>query len=231
MWLKVIFLIFLFVSPPARAEWQLVSENFETTSDGFVHEVRFFLDPKSIRSSGKTRWVRQLMDRGKPNPDGTRSWVYEIQINCDEPRSRIVSMVGFAQPMAEGTPIRVIENRPWRDLSSNSMMAKVQKQICASNLNVPDQNNSESSWTYATRIAARIKANIVFIKQVDGNPEAEVTVRTSPDGTIVGRTLTKSSGVPDWDEAVLRAVDKTQVIPRDANGEVPQTLTFTFRPK
>lgn len=87
------------------------------------------------------------------------------------------------------------------------------------------------SSSYAGRIRARIKPNIVFTEDISGNPSAEVEVRTSPDGTIVGRKLLKSSNNKAWDEAVLRAIDKTEVLPRDIDGLVPSSLVITFRPR
>ena len=85
------------------------------------------------------------------------------------------------------------------------------------------------SATYAGRIKARILPNIVFTDAVDGNPLATVEVRAAPDGTIIGRRLLKSSGVKAWDEAVLRAIDKTEVLPRDTDGRVPSAFEITFR--
>ncbi len=93
------------------------------------------------------------------------------------------------------------------------------------------QQSSGPSPGYAGRIRARIKPNIVFTEDMAGNPTAEVEVRVAPDGTIVGRRLTKSSGVKTWDEAVLKAIDKTEVLPRDADGRVPPAMAITFRPK
>jgi len=87
------------------------------------------------------------------------------------------------------------------------------------------------SASYAGRIRARIKPNIVFTEELQGNPTAEVEVRTAPDGTIVGRKVTQSSGVKEWDEAVLKAIDKTQVLPRDIDGSMPSALLLVFRPK
>lgn len=83
---------------------------------------------------------------------------------------------------------------------------------------------------YAGRIKARVRPNIVFADQVAGNPSAEVEVRAAPDGTIIGRRLVKSSGIPTWDDAVLRAIDKTAVLPRDTDGRVPPTLLLVFQP-
>ena len=83
---------------------------------------------------------------------------------------------------------------------------------------------------YAGRIKARVRPNIVFADQVAGNPTAEVEVRAAPDGTIIGRRLVKSSGIPTWDDAVLRAIDKTAVLPRDTDGRVPPNLLLVFQP-
>jgi len=91
--------------------------------------------------------------------------------------------------------------------------------------------SSGPSASYAGRIRARIKPNITFTEDVAGNPKAEVEVRTSPDGTILSRKLLSSSGNKLWDEAVLKAIDKTVTLPRDEDGRVPPILEISFRPK
>lgn len=87
------------------------------------------------------------------------------------------------------------------------------------------------SASYAGRIVARVRPNIVFTDTVSGNPEAEVEVRAAPDGTIVGKRIVKSSGVKAWDDAVLRALDRTEVLPRDVDGRVPSPMILVFRPR
>ena len=91
--------------------------------------------------------------------------------------------------------------------------------------------SSGPSASYAGRIRARIKPNITFTEDIAGNPKAEVEVRTSPDGTILSRKLLSSSGNKSWDEAVLKAIDKTAILPRDEDGRVPPVLEISFRPK
>ncbi len=93
-----------------------------------------------------------------------------------------------------------------------------------------EARTSGPSASYAGRIKARIKPNIVLTAPVAGNPSATVEVRVAPDGTIVGRKLVIPSGVAAWDETVLRAIDKTEVLPRDVDGRVPPTITIAFRP-
>jgi colicin import membrane protein len=84
---------------------------------------------------------------------------------------------------------------------------------------------------YAGRLRARIKPNIIFVDTLTNNPAAEVEVRAAPDGTILGARLVKPSGHPEWDQAVLRAIERTETLPRDDNGRVPSPIVITFRPK
>lgn len=86
------------------------------------------------------------------------------------------------------------------------------------------------SASYAGKLIARIKPNIVLTENVPGNPAADVEVRAAPTGTILSRRLVKSSGNKDWDDAVLRAIDRTAELPRDTDGRVPPVLVITFTP-
>ena len=101
----------------------------------------------------------------------------------------------------------------------------------AANATGAAQQAAGPSAGYAGRIRARIKPNIVFTEDVAGNPTAEVEVRTAPDGTIIGKALIKPSASAAWNEAVLKAIDKTEVLPRDVDGRVPPSLVISFRPK
>jgi colicin import membrane protein len=87
------------------------------------------------------------------------------------------------------------------------------------------------SASYAGRIIARVKPNIYLTDDLPGNPLAVVEVRCDAEGNIVGRRLVKSSGSKEWDEAVLRALDRTGVLPRDTDGRVPSPMQLEFRPR
>ena len=90
---------------------------------------------------------------------------------------------------------------------------------------------SGPSDSYGGRIRGRIKPNITFDpSSVAGNPAAEVEVRCAPDGTIVSSKLVKSSGSPAWDNAVLKAIAKTEILPRDTDGRVHSPLLLVFKP-
>ncbi|MDE2414763.1 MAG: cell envelope integrity protein TolA [Comamonadaceae bacterium] len=91
--------------------------------------------------------------------------------------------------------------------------------------------NAGPSGGYGGKVAAKVKPNIVYPDVVEGNPRAEVEVRAAPDGTIVGTRITQSSGNKAWDDAVIRALQRTETLPRDVDGRVPSSLVIGFRPK
>lgn len=91
--------------------------------------------------------------------------------------------------------------------------------------------SSGPSAGYAGRIIARILPNIIMTDAIDGDPKATVEVKVAPDGRIIGRRLLRSSGVAAWDDAVLRAIDRTDMLPRDVDGRVPPVMELTFNPK
>lgn len=92
------------------------------------------------------------------------------------------------------------------------------------------QRDAGPSASYAGKIIARVRPNIVLTESVPPTLRAEVEVRAAPDGTITGRRLIKSSGNPTWDDAVLRAIDRTGDLPKDDNGKVPSSMVIGFTP-
>lgn len=92
---------------------------------------------------------------------------------------------------------------------------------------------SGPSSGYAGRIAAAVRPNITFpdADTVNGNPAAEFEVSLAPDGTIVGVKLSKSSGLPGWDDAAERGLRKTDKLPRDTDGRIFPSLIVSLRPK
>lgn len=84
---------------------------------------------------------------------------------------------------------------------------------------------------YAGRIKARIRPLIIYADDSAANPTTEVRVTLLPDGTISGTKVLKPSGDPDWDRAVLRAIEKAERLPRDVDGRVPPVIDMNFRPR
>lgn len=87
---------------------------------------------------------------------------------------------------------------------------------------------------YGSRVREAVYPNIIYSEMqrsaVEGNPTTVIEVRLAPDGTILGSRIKQSSGVPSWDAAVLRALEKTQKLPLD-NGKVHSPMDVGFQPR
>ena len=93
------------------------------------------------------------------------------------------------------------------------------------------QKSSGPSASYGGKVRTKVKPNIVFTDAIEGNASAEVEVRSSPTGTIMSQRLVKSSGNKAWDEAVIKAIIRTETMPRDVDGRVPSPMILEFRPR
>ena len=87
-----------------------------------------------------------------------------------------------------------------------------------------------SSAGYGGKVRAKVLPNVVFTDEITGNPEAEVEVRTTADGTIMSQRVINSSGNQAWNDAVIKALIRTGSLPRDVDGRVPTPMIITFRP-
>jgi colicin import membrane protein len=93
------------------------------------------------------------------------------------------------------------------------------------------QQSTGWSSSYGGKVKARVKPNLVFSGTTSGNPNVTLRIRLAPDGTILGRPqVLKSSGNGEWDEAVVRAFEKTEVLPKDIDGQVRGELEVVWRP-
>jgi len=88
---------------------------------------------------------------------------------------------------------------------------------------------------YRKAISDKIKRFIILPPNLQGNPEAQFDVRVFPGGEVMTARLSKSSGVPAYDDAVERAIIKAQKLPVPPS-ESPifdqfRELNLTFRPQ
>ena len=86
---------------------------------------------------------------------------------------------------------------------------------------------------YVGRLTALIKSNTNFTGSTDvpGNPKAVFKVEQLPTGEILSVRLTKSSGVPQFDEAVERGINKSSPLPKKKDGTVERNLVVNFSMK
>lgn len=90
--------------------------------------------------------------------------------------------------------------------------------------------SSGPSSGYAGRVRARVSPNIRYTEEFPSSLKTEIEVRSLPDGTITGRRVVRSSGNPAWDDAALKAIDRTGSLPRDVDGRVPTPIIIVVRP-
>ncbi|MFT3856131.1 MAG: cell envelope integrity protein TolA [Aquabacterium sp.] len=136
--------------------------------------------------------------------------------NTEPPvKSKVTSPDGTAKAAAE------------REAQRNARLERMMNELGGLGTS---QSSAGPSASYAGRLRARIKPRIVFTDMVSGNPAAVVEVRCGPDGRIIARKLVESSGIPRWDDAVIRAIDATEVLPPDENGRVPPVMQISFKP-
>jgi colicin import membrane protein len=91
--------------------------------------------------------------------------------------------------------------------------------------------NAPPCW--CDKVIKKVRANITFnADSFKGNKQTIIQVKLAPDGVILSRVMTASSGDSAWDQAVLSAIDATQSLPKDDNGQIP-TLTpeLKLKPK
>lgn len=93
------------------------------------------------------------------------------------------------------------------------------------------RNTGATLRGYGALVVAAVKPNIVFADAISGNPQTDVEVRVALTGDIVSRRIVKSSGNKAWDDAVLRAIDRTGALPRNPNGSIPPVMTLGFKPR
>lgn len=98
----------------------------------------------------------------------------------------------------------------------------------------PKSQGGRASAGYGAKIAAKIKSNTIYVvpESLAGNPPVEYSIDLLPDGSVRDVRKLKSSGIPGFDEAVARAIDKSAPFPKDEKtGTVPSSVTISHKPK
>ena len=81
------------------------------------------------------------------------------------------------------------------------------------------------SSSYKEKIKASVMSNAS--EQPNAGP-VSVKIKSRPDGKILAKQLIRSSGDPEWDNAILQAIDKSEKLPTDIDGRTPTTMVVIF---
>jgi len=82
---------------------------------------------------------------------------------------------------------------------------------------------------YADKVRRVVRPNISWGGETEGL-ETVIAVRCSPTGTLLSATIAHSSGNSAWDDAALRAVQRSDPMPQDIDGKTPSSFRITLRP-
>ena len=89
----------------------------------------------------------------------------------------------------------------------------------------PASDTPSMSSAYTEKIKASVMSNVA--EQPSAGP-VTVRIKSRPDGMILKKQLIRSSGDPDWDNAILQGIDKTEKLPTDIDGRTPTTMVVKF---
>lgn len=88
---------------------------------------------------------------------------------------------------------------------------------------------------FRNQISAKVRGNTRLPDNLVGNPEVRCLVRLLPTGEVQSVRVTRSSGNAAYDDAVVRAIEKSSPLPlpedRDARAQFVPELSFVHRPK
>lgn len=101
------------------------------------------------------------------------------------------------------------------------MMAGVAGATGTSEATGTAKQSAAPSAGYAGKIVERIRNNTSFTDANAGKPTVIVDVRVSASGAIMSRRVTQTSGNRAYDDAVLKAIDKMEFVPKDSDGRIP----------
>jgi colicin import membrane protein len=96
------------------------------------------------------------------------------------------------------------------------------------------QQSAAPSASYKGFLISLIRPNIIYqnAELERSNPVTEIEFQLASDGSILRPRIAKSSGNKEWDAIALRAIDRTQVIPRDSKGFRPDgSIIISISPK
>jgi colicin import membrane protein len=88
---------------------------------------------------------------------------------------------------------------------------------------------------YRNQISAKVRGNTRVPEGLKGNPEVRCLVKLLPTGEVQSVKVSQSSGYPAYDDAVVRAIERSSPLPlpadRDARAQFVPELSFVHRPK
>lgn len=113
--------------------------------------------------------------------------------------------------------------------------ARAAKQVAAQAAGARQVALSQAIGKYRELISATVRGNTRLPDNLKGNPQVRCLVKLLPTGDVVSVRVTQSSGNSAYDDAVVRAIEKSSPLPlpteREARAAFVPELSFTHRPQ
>lgn len=165
----------------------------------------------------KPKPVKQEKPKPKPEP--------KPKPKAEEPPKKAAKAAPVPPVKAEPQEKALKSNRS-QQLNKMFSELGVEGGVGAANSSRPAAGTSDS---YIAKVRARVKSYTRYPGDVSTNREAVVRVRCDATGRIVSRRLISSSGLPLWDEALLKGIDAAEVLPLDERGKCPE-MDISLKP-
>lgn len=85
--------------------------------------------------------------------------------------------------------------------------------------------------SFANEIRRLVRGNLVWSEPFDKSISTVIEVQCATDGKLLSATIYRASGNPAWDSAALAAVQRSDPMPSDANGDTPTHFKITVLQK
>lgn len=139
-----------------------------------------------------------------------------------------------AEAMAKAAEQRREEERreAVRKAEQERMLAQAGSGAAGGSPGAASAGGGRGDPSYAAQLIGIIRPRIVFAVPDGTSPAvyAEFQVDLLPTGEIMAVRKLKASGLPGYDEAVERAIRRTDPFPRKRDGSVDRTVIIRFRP-
>lgn len=137
------------------------------------------------------------------------------------------------QPKMEPKPKNALEEKRTAELKEAERLKNIERMAgLAGASGAPSSQGTTLQSTgmaagWDARVKARVNPRISYSGDRAGLKDIQLSISLLPDGTIANRPrIVKSSGSPQWDDAVARAFESAEILPRDANGKLPPSPFF-----
>jgi colicin import membrane protein len=155
------------------------------------------------------------------------------QMEADDLKQRIAT-----ETTANQARLEKLTEAQARQAEAQVKQAEAQAKQAAAQARQAEALQAETAGTvgqYRDMISAKVRSNTRVPDNLKGNPEVRCLVKVLPTGEVQSVRVTQSSGNVAYDEAVVRAIEKSSPLPlpsdRQARAAFVPELSFVHRPK